>query len=288
MTGFGRSEANYNNMTISVELKSVNHRYFEYNARVPRAYSFLDDALKPVLADRIKRGKVDLFVNITSDGQAVTELKLNHTYISNYLSALKEIHDTYGIKNDISVMSLAQNKEIFSADAEEVDDDELKAAVIDVLNDALDEFASMRAIEGKKLADDLTNKANEILDILKQIDSYSEKSVEEYSSKLHEKIKDFLSDLDIDEQRILTEVAIFADKVAIDEESVRLKSHIEQFIKMLNSDEAVGRKLDFLVQEMNRETNTIGSKSQSIEISRLVVETKAIIEKIREQIQNIE
>lgn len=288
MTGFGRSEGVYDGMTISVEVKTVNHRYFEYNCRVPRAYLFLEDRLKQVFSKKIIRGKTDVFLTVKAGENANTKITLDNTYVTQYLSAINELCEKYGIKNDITASSLAANSDIFLVDNNEVDEDEFFNAVSNIADRAIDVLVEMRQTEGQKLAEDIRHKAAEILKLVEFVEARQPETIETYSKKLYEKIAETLGDRTVDEQRLLTEVAIFADRVAVDEETVRLKSHIEQLSAMLDSDDAVGRRLDFLVQEMNRETNTIGSKAQNVDVARAVVDIKALIEKIREQIQNIE
>ena len=288
MTGFGRGEETFEGLKISVEVKSVNHRYFEFNCKVPRSYLFLEETLKPVFASRVFRGKLDVYVSVQSDTKSDKKILLNEAYLEEYLSILNQLRDEYGLRDDISVSTVAKNNEIFTVEHLELDEENFSKAVILAANKAIDKFISMRASEGSRLFDDLNLKADEILNKIKTIEKSSPETLNNYNNRLYEKIKEVLNNNSIDEQRILTEVAIFADKIAVDEEVVRLKSHFEQFKILLNSNEPVGRKLDFLVQEMNREINTIGSKAQDLSIAQIVVDIKSLIEKIREQIQNIE
>ncbi len=288
MTGFGRGEELYNGLTISVELKAVNHRYFEYNCRVPRAYLFLEEALKPVFAEKIHRGKIDVFVSVSATESSDTKITLNHTYLKEYLSALYELRDSYGLKDDITVKTVASNHDVFLIERADVDEKEFLKATTNAANKAIDQFLEMRKAEGAKLYEDLKDKVNEIKSLVGIVEAQAPETVNAYKNRLYEKIKETLGDKSVDEQRIVTEVAIFADRVAVDEETVRLNSHINQFLCLMNEDEPVGRKIDFLIQEMNRETNTIGSKAQDVKIAQIVVDIKSLIEKIREQIQNVE
>lgn len=288
MTGFGRGEELFCSMTISVELKAVNHRYFEYNCRVPRSYLFLEESLKSVFASRISRGKIDVFISVTTSETSDKKITLNHPYVKEYLSALYELRDEYNLKDDITVKTVASNHDVFLIDHAEIDEEAFTLAATSAANKAIDKFLEMRICEGKKLYEDLKNKADDVLKLVNLIENEAPKTVSAYKERLSDKIKETLGDRSIDENRIITEVAIFADKVATDEETVRLNSHINQFLSLIESEEPVGRKLDFLVQEINRETNTIGSKAQDVKIAQIVVDLKSLIEKIREQIQNIE
>ena len=288
MTGFGRGEELFCGMTISVELKAVNHRYFEYNCRVPRSYLFLEESLKSVFASRISRGKIDVFISVTTSETSDKKITLNHPYVKEYLSALYELRDEYNLKDDITVKTVASNHDVFLIDHAEIDEEAFTLAATSAANKAIDKFLEMRICEGKKLYEDLKNKADDVLKLVNLIENEAPKTVSAYKERLYDKIKETLGDRSIDENRIITEVAIFADKVATDEETVRLNSHINQFLSLIESEEPVGRKLDFLVQEINRETNTIGSKAQDVKIAQIVVDLKSLIEKIREQIQNIE
>ena len=249
---------------------------------------FLEEALKPVFASKISRGKIDVFVSVSSTEVSDTKITLNHTYLKEYLNALYELRDEYNLKDDITVKTVASNHEIFLVERVEVDEEEFLKAVTSAANKAIDKFIEMRSAEGVKLYQDLCGKIDEIQKLVKIVEEASPNTVNAYKQRLYDKIKETINDKDVDEQRLITEVAIFADRVAVDEETVRLNSHINQFLELIKEDEAVGRKLDFLVQEMNRETNTIGSKAQDVKIAQIVVDIKSLIEKIREQIQNIE
>lgn len=288
MTGFGRAKSQINGLDITVEIKSVNHRYFEFSCRCPRAYSFLEEKIKAKLASSISRGKVEVSVLVDDNTENATVVEIDREYTTAYLAALKKLSKEYGLKNDVKTSSLIGNSDVFKVKRQVIEDEVILNAVLTVLDDALQNFIDMRTVEGERLLKDVTDRANYILDKVSFIEERSPKTVEEYRNRIEQKIKDLLGDTTIDEQRILTEVAIFADKVAVAEETVRLRSHIKQFETLMSSNDAVGRKLDFIVQEMNRETNTIGSKAQDIEIAHTVVDIKSEIEKIREQIQNME
>ena len=290
MTGYGRSQAVVDTMSITVELKSVNHRYFEFNSRVPRNYGFLDEKLKSYIGSRVSRGKVECYVSVENLEDDEIEILVNHSLAKSYLNALKDLADTneLNLRDDLAMSSLARYNDIFTVHKKEADENIIWNAVKSVAEVAVDKFIEMRETEGAKLKNDVLSRADLILDKVSVIEERSPETVKEYNDKLLARINEFLSDVQVDEQRLLTECAIFADKVAVAEETVRLRSHIDQLRLFLESDEAVGRKTDFLVQEMNREANTIGSKAQDVTIARNVIDIKAEIEKIREQIQNIE
>ena len=288
MTGFGRAKAQIDGLDITVEIKSVNHRYFEFSARMPRVYSFLEEKIKSKLSESISRGKVEVSIMIDDNTENATVVEINHEYANAYLKALKNLSKEYCLKNDVKVSSLVGNAELFKVKRQVLEDEVVEKAVFTVLEDALDKFIEMRTIEGERLLKDVTDRANYILEKVSFIEERSPETVKNYRERIEQKIKELLGDNTVDEQRILTEVAIFADKVAVAEETVRLRSHIKQFETLMSSNDAIGRKLDFIVQEMNREANTIGSKAQDIEIAHTVVDIKSEIEKIREQIQNME
>ena len=290
MTGFGRCEAEINGREITVEIKSVNHRYFEFSCRTPRGYGFLDDKLKSYVNSRVSRGKIDMFVTIGANEEAPSEVTVNHQLVSGYLNAMKEISDTYGVENDVTVVSLSRFPDAFTVHKPAEDEEQITNDVLSVAKTALDSFISMRETEGEKMKADILSRANTILSIVGEIEERSPQTVAEYEERLLERIKQTLEDyeVEIDEQRVLTEVAVFSDKIAVAEETVRLRSHFEQLNKFLEYDEPVGRKIDFIIQEMNREANTIGSKVQDAVLAHKVVDIKSEIEKIREQVQNIE
>lgn len=288
MTGFGRYEDTIDGRDIIIEIKSVNHRYFEFSSRITRGYGFLDEKLKSYLQNRITRGKIDIYVSIETLEDTDAQISINHSIAAGYVNALHELAQRYNLQDDISVSTVARNADIFTIHKAPEDEEMIWNAVRQVTDKALDTLLAMRETEGKRLKEDVLQRAELILKIVDQIEERSPQTVEEYRRKLQQRLQEMLGDTNIDEQRILTEAAIFADKVAVAEETVRLRSHFEQLRSMLNSDEAVGRKLDFIVQEMNREANTIGSKCVDTQIAYMVVNIKAEIEKIREQIQNIE
>ena len=288
MTGFGRCEKVTSSHAVIVELKSVNHRYFELSSRVPRGYGFLEEKLKSHLQARISRGKVDVYVSYETLEDGEVQVQVNHDLASGYVAALHELARRYGVKEDLSATALSRYPDVLTVRRSPEDEDKVWEIVRGVLDEALASFLSMREAEGLRLREDVLRRAETILSIVSRIEERSPQTVEEYRAKLQARLNEMLADVKRDEQRILTEAAIFADKVAVAEETVRLRSHFEQFSRMLESGEAVGRKLDFLVQEMNREANTIGSKASDSAIAYMVVDIKAEIEKIREQIQNIE
>lgn len=288
MTGFGRCETTVNGRQITVEMKSVNHRYFEFSCRTTRGYSFLEDKLKKYVSQKISRGKVDMYVSITESEDSQVDVTINKPLASGYVNAIHTLATEYNIPDDLSVSVLTRYSDIFQIHKEEQDEEQIFADVKVALDVALGSFLDMRKAEGQKLKEDVLSRVDTIMSIVTEIEKRSPITVEEYRLKLTKRIADMLSNADVDEQRILTEAAIFADKVAVDEETVRLRSHFEQMKSFFESDVPIGRKLDFIVQEMNREANTIGSKVTDATLAHKVVDIKSEIEKIREQIQNIE
>ena len=288
MTGFGRGEATVDGRDIVVEIKSVNHRYFEFNCRTTRGYSFLEEKLKSYIKDSVKRGKIDVYVSLTQKEDTELVVKINESLAQGYINALKKLSQEYGIKDDISVSTVSAYSDIFQVRKAPEDEEEVWNAVKPVLDSALKNFISMRETEGEKMKADVMDRAERILSIVSEIELRSPERVKEYEARLKEKIQQLLGSAEYDEQRIITEVAIFGDKVAVDEETVRLRSHFDQLKVLMNGDGEVGRKLDFIIQEMNREANTIGSKANDSDLAHKVVDIKAEIEKIREQIQNLE
>lgn len=288
MTGFGRAKDTINGMDITVEIKSVNHRYFEFFAKTPRTAQFLDEKLKSFCQDKISRGKVEMTVIIDNKNDGAVELEINKAYADAYISALRQLSVVYSLPNDLKLSDLVGNSDIFSVKRQEVDEVAVTEAVLKVAALAVDAFIEMRKTEGERLKADVLSRSEFILEKVAFVEEKSPQTVADYRQRIEQKIRELLDNVQIDEQRILTETAIFADKVAVDEETVRLKSHISQLKTMLDEGGVIGRKLDFIVQEMNREANTIGSKCQNLEIGQTVVDIKSEIEKIREQIQNIE
>ncbi|MBS5703306.1 MAG: YicC family protein [Butyricicoccus pullicaecorum] len=288
MTGYGRARAAIDGREIMVELRAVNHRYLDVNVKAPRGYGFLEDALKKATGARISRGKVDIFVAITDMGAQETAIVLNKELARGYLDALQELRDAFHLHDDITVMSIARMPDVLVSERLEVDADALTAAVLEVFAHAVDEFDVMRGREGEKMAVDVSGRMQTILGLVEDVEKRSPERVEAYRERLEKRMNEILADTMADPQRILTEAAIFADKTAVDEETVRLRSHLDQLSLMLEDQNPVGRKLDFLVQEMNREANTIGSKANDTAMANLVIGLKAEIEKIREQVQNIE
>lgn len=288
MTGFGRYEETIDGRHVIVELKSVNHKYFEFSSRITRGFGFLEDKLKAYVQSRISRGKVDMYVSIENLEDSDVQVLVNHSLASGYINALREIADRYHLSGDLSLETIARYNDIFSVHKAPEDEEKIWAVVKAVAEKAVDCFVQMRETEGERLYKDIMSRAEKIVSIVDKIEERSPKTVLEYRTRLENKLREVLEDRNIDEARVITEAAIFADKVAVAEETVRLKSHFHQLESFASADEAIGRKMDFLVQEMNREANTIGSKASDSEIAYMVVDIKAEIEKIREQVQNIE
>ncbi len=288
MTGYGRASELFGNREITVELRSVNNRYLDCSVKLPRAFSYAEDAVKKKIKDAISRGKVDVFVTVRNQEGEDVEVTLNRSVVESYLKAMKSLVADYGVKDDISVSSVTSLPDVFSIEREEMDEDEAQSQLLKVLDAALEKHSSMRAKEGEAMEQDLRNRAVTILDLVAKVEKRSPVTLENYRARLAEKMQEVLASTQIDEGRILQEAAIYADKIAVDEETVRLRSHFAQMDQMLTAGGPIGRKLDFLLQEMNRESNTIGSKGNDLEQARHVVAIKAELEKIREQVQNIE
>ncbi len=289
MTGYGRTEAEVGGKVITVELKSVNHRFFEFSCRTTRGYAFLEEKLKSYVNSRVSRGKIDMYVSvITCDEDADAQVIVNHSLASGYAKALEEIATRYEVTNDATASMIARFPDVLTIHKAPEDEQQVLDAVLPVAKEAVDKFIAMREVEGKRLYEDVLSRTKTILGIVEIIEKESPRIVEEYERRLRDRIEELLGNNTYDPQRVLTEVAVFADKVAVAEETVRLRSHIDQMASFMNSNESIGKKLDFIVQEMNREANTTGSKIQDAELAHQVVNIKAEIEKIREQIQNIE
>ena len=288
MTGYGRAQQLLDGRDISVEIKSVNHRYFEFSARTPRAYGYLDDKLKTMVYGKAARGKVDVSVSILVTDSTDTKVEVNQALAQSYLEALRATGAALALEDNLRLTDLIRFSDIFAVRKTQEDEAVIWAAVEQVAQDALEKFLTMRRAEGEKLKEDVAGRLQLMADMANQIAERSPAVTAEYRERLLAKMKDILADRQIEEHRLLTEAAVFSEKTAVDEEIVRLHSHIGQFRGFLAQGEAIGRKMDFLVQEMNREVNTIGSKCQDITIARLVLDMKSELEKIREQIQNIE
>ena len=288
MTGYGRAVETVNGREFTVELRSVNNRYLDCSVKLPRSLTFAEEAVKQAVKTTISRGKVDVFITVHSEGATDVKVTLNAAMVEGYLAAMKQMVTDYGVQDDISVSVISRMPDVFTVEKPEVDEEQLLSDLMSVVKLALANYDAMRAAEGKALENDLRSRGNTILELVSQVEAGNGQTVQDYRTRLYNKLKEVLANTSIDESRILTEAAIFADKVAVDEETVRLRSHLEQMNNMLTTGGAIGRKLDFLLQEMNRESNTIGSKCSDVKLARIVVDIKAELEKIREQTQNIE
>ena len=288
MTGYGRSVQTLNGREFTVEVRSVNNRYLDCSVKMPRSVSFAEEAVKQAVKASVSRGKVDVFITIKSENGDEAKVSLNTAVLEEYLAAMRCMVEQFGVKDDISVSTVSRLPEVFTVEKPQVDEDLLKADLLSVVNQALESYNALRTVEGAALDAELRSRGNTILELVAQVEAGNGKTVADYRTRLENKLREVLANTAIDESRILTEAAIFADKVAVDEETVRLRSHLKQMNTMLSGGGAVGRKLDFLLQEMNREANTIGSKCSDVALARIVVDIKAELEKIREQTQNIE
>ena len=288
MTGYGRAVETIHGREYTVELRSVNNRYLDCSVRLPRILTFGEEAVKQAVKNSISRGKVDVYISVRSEGGDEVQVTLNKAVLESYLTAMRQMVTEYGVSDDISAASLSRLPEVFSLEKPQLDEEQLLADMMAVLSKALAGYDAMRTTEGQALDHDLRSRGQTILSLVAQVEAGNAQTVIDYRTRLENKLKEVLESTTIDESRILTEAAIFADKVAVDEETVRLRSHLQQMNDMLTAGGAVGRKLDFLLQEMNREANTIGSKCTDVNLARIVVEIKAELEKIREQTQNIE
>ena len=288
MTGYGRHQELLDGMDITVEIKSVNHRYFDFTSKTPRIYGFLDEKLKSYVQSRVSRGKIECYVAVNNLEDDTVIVEVNKSLAKGYYDAFRELSDCFSIENNITAGQLARFPDVLLVRKEEENEEKIWTAVKAVAEKAVDKFISMRETEGEKLRDDIVSRADVILSKVEYVEKRSPETVKEYTEKLLGRMKEVLGDVSIDETRILTEAAIYADKIAVAEETVRLRSHLCQLKDFFNAEEAIGRKMDFLVQEINREANTIGSKANDVEIARCVLDIKSEVEKIREQVQNIE
>ncbi len=288
MTGYGRCQQERNGWTVTVEIKSVNHRFFEYSSRLPRTCGFLDDKLKSLLQQKVARGKVEVFVSLDAVEVADSRVEVNLPLAEAYCRALQQLSESLSVRDDCTAMNLARFPDVLTVRKNEADEDAIWDAVKDTAEQALQQFLLMREREGEKLRADVLSRREFLLECVATVENQSPQTVREHMEKVTERMRELLGTATVDEQRLLTEAALFADKIATAEETVRLRSHLDQLEQLMNSRESVGRKLDFLIQEINRETNTIGSKAQDLQLAQVVVDMKAEIEKIREQIQNIE
>lgn len=288
MTGYGRAVETLMEREFTVEIRSVNNRYLDCNVKLPRSLTFAEDAVKQRVKANVSRGKVDVFISVGSSAGDQLQVSLNRPVLEGYLQAMRAMAQEYDVRDDISVSTLSRMPEIFQVEKPQEDEDSLLSALTQVLDGALTAYNAMRQTEGAAMEADLRSRGQAILALVEQVESGSAQTVSDYRARLETKMREVLENTAIDESRILQEAAIFADKVAVDEETVRLRSHLSQMNTMLSTGGAIGRKLDFLLQEMNREANTIGSKCTDLRLAQIVVEIKAELEKIREQTQNIE
>ena len=288
MTGYGRAKELFDEREITVEVRSVNNKFLDVAVKMPRSYIFAEDALKGCVQKSTTRGKVDVFVTVKDGEKHNVVIDVNRPVLEGYLAAFKVMYDQYGVSDNIAATSLAKLPDVITVTEEEEDLEQLQKQLCAVSEKALEEHSAMRSREGEKLFEDIVGRLDTVEKLVSRVEERSPQTVEEYRNKLLARMQEVLGSTGIEESRILTEAAIFADKVAVAEETVRLRSHISQMRQMAESEEPVGRKMDFLIQEMNREANTIGSKGSDIEIARIVVELKSEIEKMREQVQNVE
>jgi uncharacterized protein (TIGR00255 family) len=289
MTGYGRYEGFLNDIKLTVEIKTVNHRYCELAIRLPRQLMLYEDRIKRQIQEKVHRGRIDVFISFHSDTLAKRKVKLDMELAEAYVSSIQELKDRLHVTGELTVHDLITLEDLFQIEEEESDVEQFNVPLLNAVMQATDQLLQMRGIEGKALLEDLSHRVSAIRETVKQISEYAPKVKDQYEKRLETRIKEFLQQrAELDEARLLNEVAVFAEKSNIDEELTRLASHCDQFTGILTLDEPVGRKLDFLIQEMNREVNTIGSKANDIEISQYVVELKSTIEKMREQVQNIE
>ena len=288
MTGFGSAKGTVEGLNITVELKSVNNRYLDVSVRMPRSFMFAEEAVKSAVQRHISRGKVDVFVSVDSSDAGDITVKVNEALLKGYIDAVRSISEEYSLPADMTAFGVSRFPDVLSVEKKDLDADAISAGIVDITEHALDDFDAMRLREGEKLRDDVLGRLETISGYVVDVETKSPETVKEYRARLEAKMAEVLGSAGIDQNRILAEAAIFADHIAVDEETVRLRSHMSQLRKMINGSSPTGRKIDFLIQEFNREANTIGSKCQNSDIAHTVVELKSEIEKIREQIQNIE
>lgn len=288
MTGYGSAKGQAAGLDISVELKSVNNRYLDTSVRLPRSFLFAEDAVKSAVQAHISRGKVDVYVTVDSSAADDMTVKINEPLLKGYIDAVRHISAEYSLPNDLTALAVSRFPDVLSVEKKDLDTEEISAAVTRITEAALADFDAMRLREGEKLRYDVLNRIRTIDALVTKVEREAPRTVAEYRARLEQKMSEVLGSAGIDENRILAEAAIFADHIAVDEETVRLRSHMSQLTGMINGSSPTGRKIDFLIQEFNREANTIGSKCQNSDIAHIVVELKSEIEKIREQIQNIE
>lgn len=288
MTGYGRAREILNRREIMVEVHSVNNRYLDSTVKMPRMYSFAEDAVKTRVQKAVSRGKVDVYIAVDASAADVAKVSVNRELAASYAAALRELSEVCGTEPKVTADQLARFPDVLTVSKEDEDLETVSADLCQVLDEALEAYNAMRAVEGGKLAEDIDSRLTTIETLTGQVEQRSPETVAEYRQKLTARMQEVLQSTAIEEQRILTEAAIYADKIAVDEETVRLRSHVSQLRTMLQSDEPMGRKMDFLIQEVNRESNTIGSKCNDVSIARVAVNLKAEVEKIREQVQNVE
>ena len=288
MTGYGSAKGTVEGLNITAELKSVNNRYLDVSVRLPRGFLFAEEAIKAAVQQHISRGKVDVFLTVDSSNAADTVVRVNEPLLRAYLDAIDSIAAEHGLQNDVTALSVARFPDVLSVEKAEADQDALRAGLVALMDEALADYDRMRLREGQKLREDVESRLVTIEALVTEVETHAPETVEAYHNRLRQKLESVLEGKDVDEARVITECAVFADRVAVDEETVRLRSHIAQMRQMLAAGSPFGRKADFLIQEFNREANTIGSKCQNADIAKVVVDLKSEIEKIREQIQNIE
>ena len=288
MTGYGSAKGTVEGLGITVELKSVNNRYLDASVRMPRSFLFAEDAVKSVVQKHISRGKVDVFVSVDSSAAGDMSVKVNEPLLRGYVEAIRHIAEEYSLPDDVTALSVSRFPDVLTVERRELNKDKAAAALSEITAKAVEEFNAMREREGERLRRDMLGKLETIEGLVSVVEERSPQTVKEYRERLEARLRDILADRSLDEQRVITEAAIFADRTAVDEETVRLRSHIAQFRTMLEEGSPIGRKMDFLVQEFNRESNTIGSKCSDASLAKVVVDLKSEIEKIREQLQNVE